>query len=88
MVLFRNKQLCLHQSSKPLSELIHTRVFTSFSLTCTGALSSKPSLHNAHTVLVLITVNPRITPRGLIYQRRYFGWGLIRAGGLFERGAY
>ena len=33
-----------------------------------------------------VTVNPRITPRGLIYQQRYFGWGLIRAGGLFERG--
>ena len=23
------------------------------------------------------TVNPRITPKGLIYQQRYFGWGLI-----------
>ena len=34
------------------------------------------------------TVNPRITPRGLIYQQINFGWGLIRAGGLFERGAY
>ena len=88
MVIFRNKQLYLHQSSKPLSELIHTRVFGSFSLTFTGALSSNPLLHNAHTVLVLITVNPRITPQGLIYQQRYFGWGLIRAGGLFEQGAY
>ena len=28
------------------------------------------------------TVNPRITPRGLIYQQINFGWGLIRAGGL------
>ena len=35
---------------------------------------------------MLNTVNPRITPRGLIYQQRYFGWGLIRAGGLFEQG--
>ena len=40
------------------------------------------------TVYESITVNHRITPRGLIYQQRNFWWGLIRAGGLFERGAY
>ena len=34
--------------------------------------------------MYIFPVNPRITPRWLIYQQRYFGLGLIRAGGLFE----
>ena len=40
------------------------------------------------SIALTYTVNPRITPRGLIYQQINFGWGLIRAGGLFERGSY
>ena len=42
---------------------------------CGGTLlTPKWASHKLHTV------NPRITPRGLIYQQRNFGWGLIRAG--------
>ena len=58
---------------------------------CNGKISrvSKLVLKGSMSMLVAYkadTVNPRITPRGLIYQQRYFGWGPIRAGGLFERG--